>query len=595
MKLSDYVAQKLSALGIKQVFMITGGGAMHLNQSIGSHPDLNCTFNHHEQACAIAAESYFRLTNTPALVNVTTGPGGTNALTGVHGAWTDSLGMLIISGQVKYPTTVHSTGLSLRQLGDQEVDIVKVVSPITKYSVMITDPSTIRYHLEKALYLCASGRPGPCWIDIPIDIQGAQISPDKLKGFTPAELNESWKKTDLTQAARNILEKIAEAKRPVIFAGTGVRLCGQHEAFIKLIERLNIPVVTGWNAHDVLWNDHPCYAGRPGSVGTRGGNFVTQNADLLLILGSRLNIRQVSYNWENFAPKAYKIWVDIDHNEMQKPTINSQMPIHADLNEFLPVLVNETTSIISDNFSDWLDWCRDINARYPVVLKEYWKSERINPYCFMDQLFRQLREGQITVCANGSACVIGFQTAYIQKHQRLWTNSGCASMGYDLPAAIGAFKASKRAVICLAGDGSIMMNLQELQTIAGEKMPIKIFLINNGGYSSIFQTHRNFFNGNEIGASPKSGVSFPDFSKLSLAFGLSYFSCTSHDEMKHAIDNALTTQGPVLCEVFVDENQPFAPKLSSKQLPDGTIVSPSLEDMSPFLPEDELKQNMIHE
>jgi len=594
MKLSDYVAQKAVEYGIKHVFMVTGGGAMHLNHSFGTHKELECVFNHHEQACAIGAEAYYRLTNKLPIVNVTSGPGGTNAITGVYGAWADSIGMLVISGQVKWETTVRSTGLPLRQYGDQELDIEELIRPVTKYAVMVTDPETIKYHLEKAIYLATSGRPGPVWLDIPLNVQAAKIDPDKLVGFDPAELREPWKSTDLNAVSKQILEKISQAKRPVVFAGGGVRLSGQHQAFIKLIEKLGIPVVTGWNAHDAIWNAHPNYVGRPGTIGDRSGNFVVQNSDLLLILGSRLNIRQVSYNWNSFAREAYKIWVDIDALELQKPTVKADMPVLASLTDLLPALVDQPYSGATESQVSWLEWCKERQRRFPTVLPEYWDNERINPYCFMSVLFDQLEEGQNVVTGNGSACVVSFQAANLKPGQRLWTNSGCATMGYDLPASIGIVKASGgKSVVCLAGDGSIMMNLQELQTIVGENLPVKIFLLNNSGYVSIFQTHRNFFNGVEVGGGPKSGVSFPNFEKLSAGFGIPYLRSESHADMHQKIAQTLATDGPVICELIIDENQPFAPKLGAKQHPDGRITSPPLEDLSPFLSREELRDNMI--
>ena len=593
MKLSDYVAKKVFENGTKHVFMVTGGGAMHLNHSFGSHKGIECIFNHHEQGCAIGAEAYYRLTNILPVVNVTSGPGGTNAITGVYGAWTDSIGMLVISGQVKWETTVRSTGLPLRQYGDQELDIEELVKPITKYCYMVTDPLTIRYHLEKAIYLAKSGRPGPVWLDIPLNVQASKIDPESLKGFDPSELNEPWNKTDLSKYSKNIHEKIKNAKRPVILVGSGIRLSGQHESFINLINKLKVPVVTGWNAHDVIWNDHPYYCGRPGTIGDRGGNFTVQNSDLLLILGSRLNIRQVSYNWDSFAREAYKIWVDIDSIEMSKPTVKADMPVLANLAEFLPVLESESYQENSEHAS-WLKWCRERNAKYPIVLPEYWDNEQINPYCFVESLFEELEEGQNIITGNGSACVVGFQAANLKPKQRLWTNSGCATMGYDIPASIGACIASgKKPTVCIAGDGSIMMNLQELQTIIGNNLPIKIFILNNNGYVSIFQTHRNFFNGVEVGGGPKSGVSFPKFENLSNAFGFPYFKAENHDQMKDAIKKTLGIKGPAVCELIVDENQIFAPKLGAKQHPDGKITSPALEDLSPFLSKDELKSNMI--
>ena len=594
MKLSDYVAQKAVENGVKHVFMVTGGGAMHLNHSFGTHKDLECIFNHHEQACAIGAEAYYRQSNRLPIVNVTSGPGGTNTITGVYGAWVDSIAMLVISGQVKWETTVRSTGLSLRQYGDQELDIEELVRPVTKYCVMVTDPLSIRYHLEKAMYLATSGRPGPVWLDIPLNVQASQIDPDQLTGFDPAELSEPWKDTDLNKVSKEIFEKIAQAKRPIVFAGGGVRLSGQHQAFIQLVEKLGVPVVTGWNAHDVIWNAHPNYVGRPGSIGDRAGNFAVQNADLLLILGSRLNIRQVSYNWKSFAREAYKIWVDIDVLELQKPTVKAEMPVLASLTDLLPILLRTPYKGVTSEQIAWLAWCKERQRRFPTVLPEYWNNERINTYCFISSLFDQLKEGQNIVTGNGSACVVSFQAATLKPGQRLWTNSGCATMGYDLPAAIGVTKAlDGEPVVCLAGDGSIMMNLQELQTIVGNHLPIKIFILNNSGYVSIFQTHRNFFGGVEVGGGPKSGVSFPSFEHLSAGFGIPYLKCASHAELNEKIAQTLATKGPVICELIIDENQPFAPKLSAKQHPDGRITSPALEDLSPFLSREELLENMI--
>jgi acetolactate synthase I/II/III large subunit len=596
MKLSDYVAQKAVEHGVRHVFMVTGGGAMHLNHSFGTHKQLECIFNHHEQACAIGAEAYYRLTNRLPIVNVTSGPGGTNAITGVYGAWVDSIGMLVISGQVKWETTVRSTGLPLRQYGDQELDIEELVRPVTKYCVMVTEPESIRYHLEKAMYLATSGRPGPVWLDIPLNVQAARIDPEALKGFDPSELTEPWKSADLPAVSKAIFEKIASAKRPVVFAGGGVRLSGQHEAFIQLIEKLGIPIVSGWNAHDVIWNAHPNYVGRPGTIGDRAGNFAVQNADLLLILGSRLNIRQVSYNWKSFAREAYKIWVDIDETELKKPTVNPDMPVVASLTDLLPVLVKQPYAGATVEHVSWLNWCKERQHRFPTVLPEYWNNERINPYCFIKALFEQLPEGQKVVTGNGSACVVSFQAAELKPGQRLWTNSGCATMGYDLPAAIGACKASGgEPIVCLAGDGSIMMNLQELQTIVGARLPIKIFILNNSGYVSIFQTHRNFFNGVEVGGGPKSGVTFPNFERLSAGFDIPFLRCATHADMAKKIAETLAIDGPVICELIIDEDQPFAPKLGAKQLPDGRIISPSLEDLSPFLSREELRENMLIE
>ena len=593
-KLSHWVADQLVANDISDAFMLTGGGAMHLNHSIGTHPEIKTTFCHHEQALAMAAEAYARLTQRMALVNVTSGPGGTNAITGVYGAYVDSIPVLVISGQVKNETTVRYTGLPLRQLGDQELDIEPIVTPITKYAAMVTDPKTIRYHLEKAIYLARTGRPGPVWLDIPLDVQAAKIDPDQLDpGFDPAELDEPWKKTDVAAAAAEIIAKLREAERPVVFAGGGVRISGAHQQFIELVDKLGIPVVTGWNAHDVIWNVHPLYCGRPGTIGDRGGNMVTQSADFLLVLGSRLNIRQISYNWQSFAREAFKAWVDVDPVELQKPTVKPDLPVCADLKDIIPALIQAAPDGPTETQREWLVWAKERGPRFPVVLPEYRDHEPCHPYVAVEALFNELADDDVIVTGNGSACVVSFQTADLKRGQRLWTNSGCATMGYDLPASIGisAARPGKR-VICIAGDGSIMMNIQELQTIAGYGFPVKVFLLNNNGYVSIFQTHRNFFNGVEVGGGPKSNVTFPQFRKVAEAFGFTYSRAERHDELGGAIRAALDADGPSMCEIFIDEAVPFAPKLGARQHPDGRITSPPLEDLSPFLPREVLRENM---
>ncbi|WP_419808634.1 thiamine pyrophosphate-binding protein [Sphingomonas sp.] len=593
-KLSTWLADRLADAGISDVFMVTGGGAMHLNHALGTHAALTTTFCHHEQALTMAAEAYYRLTNRLAVVNVTSGPGGTNAITGVWGAHVDSCGMLVISGQVKTETTVRATGLPLRQFGDQELDIEPIVRPITKYARMVTDPYSIRYHLEKALYLARSGRPGPCWLDIPLDVQAALIDPADLPGFDPAELDEPWHATDLPAVAAAILAKLRAAKRPVVFAGSGVRLSGAHADFLRLIERLGVPVVTGWNAHDVLPNDHSLYCGRPGTVGDRAGNLVTQSADLLLVLGSRLNIRQVSYNWASFARGAYKIWVDIDPVELQKPTVVPDMPVVADLSALIPALLAAPYDGSTAEQHDWLAWARARGAAFPVIEAAYRDNAQCHPYVAMEALFEALDEDDVVVAGNGSACVVSFQTAQLKPGQRLWTNSGCATMGYDLPAAIGVAVATRnrQRVVCIAGDGSIMMNLQELQTIAGYGMPVKVILLNNAGYVSIFQSQRNHF-GVEVGAGPLSNVTFPQFERIAAAFGFTYFRADDHDTLGAVFAEALAAPGPVLCEIMVDPDAGFAPKLGAKVHADGRITSPPLEDLSPFLPREVLRENML--
>jgi len=597
MRLADYVAQTLVRHGIKHIFLVTGGGAMHLNDAIGRCEGLDYICCHHEQGCAIAAESYFRLTNRLAAVNVTTGPGGTNAITGVFGAHVDSLGMIVVSGQVKRETMVRSSGLALRQMGDQEVDIVKMVEGITKYAAVVWEPETIRYHLEKALYLAVHGRPGPCWVDIPIDIQGARIDPDKLAGFDPVKeglLPPDTAKMD--EAITLILDKVRHAERPVIYAGTGIRLSGRYDVFLQVLEKLGVPTVPAFNSSDLLWETHPCYAGLPGSIGNRAGNFTVQNADFLLVLGCRLNIRLVSYNWQNFARGAFKAIVDIDPLELQKPMVRPDLPVHADLADFLPRLLAAIPADEPARHKDWLAQGKTWLRRYPVVLPEYWKTAtQVNPYCFVDALFDQLRETDVVVTGDGTASIVAFQAARIKKGQRLYHNSGSAPMGYDIPGALGAAIAlgGKQRVVCLAGDGSMMMNLQELQTIRGLNLPVKVFIFNNRGYHSIRQTQANFFADNIVGCGTDSGISFPDFGKIAAAFDFPFRRCENHQDLPRMIRETLEGDGPQCCELMLDLAQPFAPKLTSRRLESGKMVSSPLEDMAPFLSREELRENMF--
>ena len=593
-RLADYVANTLADHGIRDVFMITGGGAMHLNDAIGRCDRLHYVCCHHEQACSIAAQGYYRLTNRLAAVNVTTGPGGTNAITGVYGAWVDSLGVVVISGQVKWETLVRSTGLPLRQLGDQEVDITKLVEPITKYAVMITDPQSIRYHLEKAIHLARTGRPGPVWLDIPMNVQGANIDPATLPGFDPGEEAGSAASATLDADCARIIEKLASAERPVIYAGAGIRLAGVADELVAVAERLRIPIATGFNAHDIIASDHPLFVGRPGTIGDRGGNFAVQNADVVLVLGCRLNIRQVSYAWEHFARAAYKIIVDIDPLELKKPTVKPDLGVHANVADVVRRLC-AAPAVKGEKREAWIEWCRERRRRYPVVLPEYWQGTNgVNPYCFADSLFDALAPDDIVVTGDGTACITTFQAAKLKRGQRLFSDSGSAPMGFDLPAAIGAcIGAGRKRVVCVTGDGSVMLNLQEMQTIRGYDLPVKIFLLNNNGYHSIRQTQRNFFPGNDVGSGPESGVTFPDFQRVAYGFDVPFRRACEHGELAAAIRDTLREPGPAICELVLDLSQPFSPKVSSKRLPDGRMVTAPLEDMAPFLPRDEFLENMI--
>lgn len=592
-KLANYIANFFAAQNIRDVFTITGGGAMHLNDAFGHHNDLHCTYNHHEQACAIAAEAYARLTGNLALVCVTSGPGGTNAITGVMGGWLDSIPMFVVSGQVKFSTTIRSTDVPLRQLGDQEFNIVDCVACMTKYAVMVTDPNSISYHLERALFLATHGRPGPVWLDIPLNVQGAMIDTDALQHYDPAEDAAILPPEPEEKAIQQMLQRITQAKRPVILAGGGIRTGKAHDLFFQVIERLNIPVVTAWNAHDVLWDDHPLSCGRPGTVGTRGGNFIVQNSDLLISFACRMNIRQISYEWANFANQAYKIAVDIDAGELQKPTLSIDLPIHADIKAVFEQILATGYMNPSARHASWLNWCRAIDRRYPAVLASFEKDQPpLNPYVFLRALSEEYNEGEVTVTGNGSACVCSFQAMRILPKQRLFTNSGCASMGYGLPAALGAAVAQRgKRVICLDGDGSIQMNLQELQTIVHNRLNIKIFWLNNNGYHSIRQTQTNVFHANFCGVDGDSGVSFPSAERIAAAYQIPFVRAENPETLQADLRRALETQGPVICEAVLSPTQPFEPKLSSRVLPDGRIVSPPIDDMFPFLEREEYEKN----
>lgn len=600
-RLADYVADFLAAHGVGDVFSVVGGGAMHLNDALGHHDKLHVTYNHHEQACAIAAEAYARLENRIAAVCVTTGPGGTNALTGVVGGWLDSIPMFIISGQVRYDTTARYalayTGTPLRAMGDQEYDIVKSVEPMTKYAVMIEDPTRIRYCLEKAWHLATTGRPGPVWIDIPVNYQGGYIETDALEGYDPAEDDALLPPPVGDDVIAAVLEKIRHAKRPVFHAGYGIRLSGGYKAFREALEKLNIPIVTYWNAVDLIEDEHPLYCGRAGNMGDRPGNWAIQNADLILAVGTRISIRQVGYNWKTWARAAEVIMVDIDQAEMKKPTLHVEMPVWADAKDFLTRLAAAAEDRVFGGEA-WLETCRRWKHDYPAVLPRQWEEngKTANVYAFVRYLSSRLPENSLTAVSNGACCVVGNQAYVIQKGSRMANNSAIASMGYGLPAAIGTcIGGGRRTTICLEGDGSIMMNLQELQTVLTNRLPIKLFLINNSGYQSIRITQTNLFSNHcKVGIGEEShDLSFPQYEKIAAAFGYPYLSAHSNAEMKDVVDRALAMEGVVFCEIFTGTEQVWEPKSSTKRLSDGTLVSPPLEDLAPFLPREELKKNMF--
>ena len=589
-KLSDFVAKRLKDFyNIEHVFMVSGGGAMHLNDSFGKYIPYVC--NHHEQACAIAAEGYARVNQKLAVVNVTTGPGGLNCLNGVFGQWTDSVPVLYISGQVKQSTTLASCPtIPLRQLGDQEVDIVACVKPLTKYSITLADANDIEYVLDKAVYLATHGRPGPVWIDIPINLQAAIIDETKLKKYDFKE--DELVLPNIDNEIDTLQEMLKSSERPLIIAGHGITISKSKDEFLKLVDKLSIPVVTTMNGFDTISNDNKNFIARIGTVANRAGNFVLQNADLVISIGSRNNIRQVSYNWENFAKNAKLVSIDIDKAELNKPTVKPDLKINADVKNFI---IKALKKLEQKKVSKWIDFCKKLKEKYPPVSEAPRVAHNpIEPYYFVDKLIECFNEEEVIVGGNGTAFLLPFQVGKVKNNQRYIWNSGDASMGYDLPAAIGAcFANDCKRTVCLAGDGSIMMNLQELQTVKHYNLPIKLFVLNNNGYISIQQTQKNFFEGRMTACTENSGVSIPDFIKVGKAFGLETVKINSLTDLELQIKKVLEKQGPVLCEVMLSPDYIFAPKLSAKKLPDGTMISPSLEDMYPFLDRKEYEENIL--
>lgn len=609
-KVSDYIADFLAAKGVTTVFTVVGGGAMHLNDSFGHHGKLRCIYNHHEQASAMAAEGYFRVDNKMAVVCVTSGPGAINALNGVAGAYQDSIPMIILSGQTKTSLTCFNSGLKLRALGNQEFDIVGSLVHMAKYAEMIMDAGKIRYCLEKAYHIALSGRPGPCWLDIPLDIQGAYVDTDGLTGYEDGERDwrpcevleepkpEPYAGPDAKSAAQELIRKLKRAKRPMLYAGNGIRISGSTEIFRSMVHELSVPVATCWDSIDVMETDDLCYVGRAGTMGDRAGNFAVQNSDLLVCIGTRLNVYQVGYNVKTWAREAFVAVCDIDPEELRKPTARIDLGVCCDAGEFICAMREEYSCAGSGDRSvreAWLSQCQRWKERYPVVQpRHYAQTGPVNVYAFMDSLSRMLPPRSLTVVANGSASVVGSGAYYIGQNCRFFMNCGISSMGYGLPAAVGASIANVgRDTVCIEGDGSLMMNLQELQTMATNRLPIKLFIINNNGYHQIRQTQNNIFKNKLIGLGPESGdLSFPEIGKLAGAFGLPYQHIDSMTGLKEGISKVLQTTGGLICEVVCDTEQVFEPKSATRKLLDGTLVSPPLEDLAPFLSREELQANM---
>lgn len=590
MKVSDYIANFLAEHHILDCFLVTGGGAMYLDDSLGHHSQIRCLYCHHEQAAAMAAEGYARVTNRAAAVCVTTGPGATNAITGVAGAYMGSIPMLVLSGQARYATTVYACNLPLRTRGVQEFDIIGSVKNMTKYCQLVTDPHQIRFCLEKALFLMHEGRPGPCWLDIPLDVQSAVIDPETLPGYSP-DSTVCQPEPHLVDLA---LQKMEQAKRPLIYIGNGVRLSGAHERMIRLAEAMGIPCISGMGSVDAMPSEHPLYVGRSGTTGSRAGNFALQNCDVLLSIGSRQSFFQTGFNYREWAPDAYKILNDIDPAELQKDSLQPDLAICCDAGALIDALYAKVKSRHLPDYLPWLRCCEDWKNRYHVVLPRHFEGNSANIYAFYQEMTTLLPANRSIVASAGTSRVAGSQAAVIKPGQRFITNPTMAAMGFDLPAAIGVcIGSNKQETVLVTGDGSLQMNLQELQTIVHHQLPIAIFVMNNQGYHSIRMTQRSFFQEPLIGVGPESGdLSFPDLSRLIPAYRLPYYRISSNSELRPVLEQIMATRWPCVCEVMLSTTQPTEPKVASRTLADGSIVSGTLQNMAPFLSDDQLADEM---
>ncbi len=590
-KVSDYIIDFISRSGVRHIFMLPGGGAMHLNDSLGRNKKLEYICNLHEQACAIAADAYGQYTNHLGVALVTTGPGGTNTITGVAGAWLDSTPVLFLSGQVKRPDRVNDC--AVRQMGFQEVDIVSLVRPITKYAVSVLEPSTLRYHLERAVYLAKHGRPGPVWIDVPLDVQAARIDEKDLPGFEAPDMLPT---PDLPEKVNSAIELLNKAKRPVILAGNGIRLSNALDDFLGLIEGLEIPVLTTWKAADFLSETHPFFMGRPGAVGQRGANFTQQNSDWLLIIGARLDLGQTAYNHANFARGAVKIMVDIDSAEIQKMRMRMEVPVLSDAGDFIREFKNQLRKVKKKDRSHWLTTCKEWQKKYPVTLPEYWKDNGwVNDYVLIDVLSDELSGNDLLIPGSSGACSERtMQAIRVKAGLRIFNSEGLGPMGFGIPAAIGGCIASgKRRTVCIDGDGGFAMNIQELETVRRLHLPIKFFVLNNGGYASIQSTQKNYFGGHYVGSTRSSGLTLPDVTAVSNAFGIPSAGISDHRGIREKVREILRMEGPVVCDVRVSPEQATAPRVTSRQLGDGSMETMPMEDLWPFLDREEIRKNLV--
>ena len=596
-KLSDYVIRYLEQLNVAHMFMIPGGGAMHLNDSLGNSKHIQYVVCLHEQACAIAAEAYARVSNKTGLLMVTTGPGGTNALTGVTAAYIESTPMIVISGQVKTADMINGQGI--RQQGMQEVDIVSIVKPVTKYAKLVLDPDSIKYHLDRAVYEATNGRKGPVWLDIPLDVQASMIDENNLKGWKPNvidEKNKSLNEKKIEEMVLEMIQHLNNAQRPVILAGNGIRLADGQEEFEELVEKLKIPILTTWNGIDLIEDDNPLFFGRPGGLGQRYANFIQQNSDFYLSIGARMNLLQTGYNFDGFARAAYKVMVDIDEAELHKINVRPQLTIAADAKLFMQILLKNIDKIKQKDYSEWINYANKVKERYPIVTEKAWEQQKlVNTYALLDTITAQMTEQDIYVSGSSGTCIdISMQVFRVKKGQRVFSTKGLASMGFGVPATIGACLAgNRRRTVCVNGDGGFQMNIQELETIHRLNLPIKIFVLNNEGYAQIHATQKNIFNGHYVACDEKSQLTLSPISDVAKAYRLKTVQIASNDELKNKVKEVLEYDGPVICEVIVPIELSAFPKQVSYKRADGQMESLPLEYMNPPLEQKEFEENMI--
>lgn len=588
-KLSDYVFQLLAEHGVKDVFMLSGGGCMHLVNSVGRNPDIIYTCCLFEQVVAVAADAYAQYTNDIGVGLVTTGPGGTNAITGVAAAWTDSIPLFMISGQVK---TSDISGGRVRTLGFQELDIVSVVKPITKYAVTVLDPTQIAYEVEKCIDIAKSGRPGPVWLDIPLDVQAAMIDEKSLKHYIPEKKNTSV----ITTQVEETIELLRQAERPVILAGYGVKLSKSEKIFKTLLDKTELPVLLTWKAMDLLDDEDPLFFGRPGGIGQRAANFIQQNADLIISIGARLDFGQIGYDHGNFAPNAKKVIIDIDKAELEKFSFATDISICCSAAVFIKEMLERLPESYKADYKEWKSYCNRLKRKYPPITDMNCKTEKgTSTYLLMELLAKYTDEDTVFAPGNSGACSEIFCQAYaVQKGQRVVTTNTLGSMGTGLPESIGACIAGgKKTTICVNGDGGFQMNIQDLETVHRLQLPIKYFILNNAGYGSIRNSQDNYFDGFYVGAEAGSGVTLPDMERIAYAYKLPYFKITDNMEMEEILQQVLNIEGPVICEMMVSPEEKTLPRTKSVVTENGSMESKPFEDLFPFLPRDEFEENMF--